>query len=328
MSYGSNQFYVTLPSNASLKTFPENTVTQYTTLLPQRMELEGDWEVGLTEFSYPVSWYNIGKGEFFQIIANSTGNYSVMSLVTRLNGKKELERRDETMTADIGEGRMNISDGHYGSAKELLDEMKSVWTEYWVGEKNELLQSKVIILPLSEKHRVPGATRLSYVERATLARDDEEIVPSIEPNSLRFDFNEKTHRAKFTLTSMKHELVLTEKLSDILAVRKRNGLRYESEAEVDVNRARHTIFVYSDVVADSIVGDVRAPLLRSAIVRGSYGENVRETFAKVMYLPVKSNHFQTIRVSIKTETGDLVPFNYGNSCVVLHFRRVAKSITF
>lgn len=56
-----SHFYMTLPSNSSMKSHPENTVAQFTTVLAQPMELSGDWEVALTEISCPAGWYNINK---------------------------------------------------------------------------------------------------------------------------------------------------------------------------------------------------------------------------------------------------------------------------
>jgi hypothetical protein len=43
--------------------FPHNTLTHFTTRLPQMMNLDGSWEIGLAEIQYPYSWYNIKKGE-------------------------------------------------------------------------------------------------------------------------------------------------------------------------------------------------------------------------------------------------------------------------
>jgi hypothetical protein len=54
-----SHFHLTLPSNASMKYYPDNTVAKYTTKLSNRIELDGDWEVGLAEIIYPYSWYNM-----------------------------------------------------------------------------------------------------------------------------------------------------------------------------------------------------------------------------------------------------------------------------
>ena len=41
--------------------YPDNTLAHYQTKLPQTMELDGQWEVGLVEIQYPHSWYNVPK---------------------------------------------------------------------------------------------------------------------------------------------------------------------------------------------------------------------------------------------------------------------------
>ena len=41
--------------------FFENILTQYVTKLPDRFDLFGEWEVGLSEIQYPISWYNVNK---------------------------------------------------------------------------------------------------------------------------------------------------------------------------------------------------------------------------------------------------------------------------
>ena len=56
-------FYMTLPSNASMKMHPDNTLTHYVTALPQRIDLTGEWECGLAEIQYPHSWYNVTEND-------------------------------------------------------------------------------------------------------------------------------------------------------------------------------------------------------------------------------------------------------------------------
>lgn len=49
-------FYATLPSNSSFEYYPENTLNNYTTKLHSTLRLEGNYEVGLVEMSYPQNW--------------------------------------------------------------------------------------------------------------------------------------------------------------------------------------------------------------------------------------------------------------------------------
>ena len=57
-SNASSSFYLTLPSNSSLREYPENTLTSYKVKLPHNIVLEGEWEAGLVEIHYPHRWYN------------------------------------------------------------------------------------------------------------------------------------------------------------------------------------------------------------------------------------------------------------------------------
>ena len=55
-----SDFYITLPSNSSMKHFPENTQSSYRTKLSAPLILTGDdWEVGISDIFIPKSWYNI-----------------------------------------------------------------------------------------------------------------------------------------------------------------------------------------------------------------------------------------------------------------------------
>jgi hypothetical protein len=294
-----------------MKTYPSNKITEYATLLPNRIELDGEWEVAMTQFSYPVSYYNVEKNTWFKM--------SVYSY-----------RPSDNTPIDVGEPRMYIPEGHYESAKELFEAIRHVWNSYWIRIRRELADRRITPVTRDQKEKVPAGTDLTHEEQAIKERVDEHLSPTIDGTSLKMDFNERTHKIWFKMNREAHHLTFSPNLAEILAMPKKRhdiDLTYVSETEIDVNRGSHTFFVYCDVVQDSIVGDVKAPLLRSVIARGHYGENVHEVFSKPMYLPLRTNQFDTVRISIKDESGRPVKFNYGNSCVTLHFRRVAKTLT-
>lgn len=58
-------FYVTLPSDSSMNYFPENKISHFVTRFPTPLELRGEWEVGLVEFIYPHTWYNVNHTNNF-----------------------------------------------------------------------------------------------------------------------------------------------------------------------------------------------------------------------------------------------------------------------
>jgi hypothetical protein len=63
----SQGFYITLPSNASLDVYPNNTLTKYTVRLPRTLYLKEGYEVALAEIMYPRSWETMNKTEDYSI---------------------------------------------------------------------------------------------------------------------------------------------------------------------------------------------------------------------------------------------------------------------
>ena len=53
-----DQFYLTLPSDSSSQYYPENTTGTFKTKLSERIELNGEYEVGLAQLIYPNTWFN------------------------------------------------------------------------------------------------------------------------------------------------------------------------------------------------------------------------------------------------------------------------------
>jgi hypothetical protein len=60
-----NHFYITLPSDSSSNVYPDNTVAHFTTKLSERIHLDGDYEVGLSELIYPYSWINFNAKDVY-----------------------------------------------------------------------------------------------------------------------------------------------------------------------------------------------------------------------------------------------------------------------
>ena len=56
MSEERSNTYMTLPSNVAKTFYADNTISSYRTKLSMDMNLEGTWEVGLTELHYPRTW--------------------------------------------------------------------------------------------------------------------------------------------------------------------------------------------------------------------------------------------------------------------------------
>ena len=55
MNSNGTGFYISLPNDSSRDIFPENNASEYTTRLPQWIELNGEWEIGLHSVAY-MKW--------------------------------------------------------------------------------------------------------------------------------------------------------------------------------------------------------------------------------------------------------------------------------
>ena len=59
-----DSFTIGLVSNASGELFPDNTLSSFTNFLPEQVNLEGQWEVAVSEKSFPSMYQNITEGKF------------------------------------------------------------------------------------------------------------------------------------------------------------------------------------------------------------------------------------------------------------------------
>lgn len=59
-----DEFHITIPSDSSMKLFPDNTTTHFMVQLPRRLTLNGRWSVALVEIEYPQTFSAIPNTEF------------------------------------------------------------------------------------------------------------------------------------------------------------------------------------------------------------------------------------------------------------------------
>ena len=57
-------FTMELVSSASAQLFPDNTLSSFTNFLPEQLNLDGQWEVAISETSYPSMYQNVTEGKF------------------------------------------------------------------------------------------------------------------------------------------------------------------------------------------------------------------------------------------------------------------------
>lgn len=83
-----------------------------------------------------------------------------------------------------------------------------------------------------------------------------------------------------------------------------------------------SFLVYSNIVKKSLIGSTYTNSLRHVSLKGSYGEQIIETFNNRFYYPVISSTVPYIEISIRSIGGEIVKFQSGSFYVLLHFRKI------
>jgi hypothetical protein len=240
--------------------YPDNTVAKYRTQLLQDITLEGEWEVGLYEFTYQRTWYNVDRGDTKIRVEHTTDEGILVS------------------------EWINLREGYYSDIDELINAINKKLHE--LGE--QLPQFRLEKLGRRLKIYIRPGMHLIFSESMR-------NLLGIKPGDLtRIPKTNKSHHDEYVVTPSN---------------------------TYDVDRNCSSLYLYCDIVDQVIVGDTKAPLLRSIDVTGQHGSTVRERFEKPMYVPVQKKHFESIEIDIRTDTGAVVPFQNGKSSVTLHFRK-------
>lgn len=124
--------FLTLPSNSSASVFLNNTQSEFRTQLPEAIELEGEWEMGLAEIMYPKSWYNLLHNE--QITIGSAFNMEI---------KQGLHESVEELFKVINE---NIKDTLGGTDKKEAVQGKDVRFEYLPCKKTMIRNPEKVMI--------------------------------------------------------------------------------------------------------------------------------------------------------------------------------------
>ena len=276
-----NSFYVTLPSNGSMKLYPGNTLASYTNKLANRIILkEDDWEVGLVEIQYPTVFANIRSKDFWMHFHYGHPN-------------------------NIKEKTMCLPDGIYDKVENILLVM------------NEKLQDSDYVFNfeyLKDINRIKLTFVVSFAKMQTVILSPSlaialgYILPVDAENMLSFElYNDDTFMADVQTSAQDNTGTTVEIIKT----------PYPPSIE---NSIPPQMYIYSDIVAPNFIGDVLAPLLRIVKVDG-VGKDTCQTFTEPYYIPVLKRDFETIEINIRKDDGNLVPFLSGKLNVRLHFKR-------
>jgi len=139
-------------------------------------------------------------------------------------------------------------------------------------------------------------------------QDQEEMTPHLTFNSIV-----QLHEGH--VGSFIGKLILSKTITNVLGL-DRGGVPY-------LNASNSSLYVYSDLVAPRVVGDVSAPLLRVLNTQSNlpFGFQIHQHFRKPQYCEVANQEIEEIEVWILDDTGRPPLFRVGNITITLHFKR-------
>ena len=277
-----SHFYLTLPSNSSQKYYPNNTLTHYITKLHNPVDLQGGWEVGLSEIFYPHTWHNVGKYE--QIIVSCFYCAGVDPQFTFASSENKAYTKI-----------LQIKRGYYESVASLLQEINDTIKQIFSKE-------------------LEGHDDASQIKRSTWPHFH--YNKAIRKVIIDLDGNTEV---KFT-PGLADILGVSDNQNPVINPTKDRKI-FKLNRISDVDRGLTSLYLYCDVLEHVPVGDTLAPLLRICDAQGEYGKVVHKYFDKPRYIPVQKKHFDTVEILIRDRFGQAVPFENGELVVTLHFRR-------
>jgi hypothetical protein len=113
------------------------------------------------------------------------------------------------------------------------------------------------------------------------------------------------------LKKLRHRVLVAGKINLILGyAEKRNSHRCSGRfgAVPHVAVPHVAIHTYCNIVKPQIVGNINAKLLKTILVEGKHSDVITKTFTNIQYVPVQTKSFEDVKIFIRTDIGDPVPF--------------------
>ena len=287
-------FYIDLLSNASLDIYPNNTLAFFSNFMSNPINLGrgSEWEVALTDISFPNRVYNVTDGEF-------TLGYIPTPTLQRY---RVVVNKPDTVSKELINSYPDVP---FLNQYRSFNIPKGCYTE--IGQFIDAMNSQI-------------ATFTNMERTMTFAYNEETL-------NLSFTFEGTTEgqsRVYFKIQSDDLAQILGLGTDAVYCEANQIIAPYPC----DIARF-HTIFVYSDIVDFSNVRNVKNQLLRAFTFRQrTKNEDLiviypcdNRFFSNLQYRNVCLDNFNSIQIEIRDMKGKLIPFtSLGLVVLNLHFR--------
>jgi len=287
--------YVTLVSNVkSVSNFGKNTIAEFTTQLSRKLKFTGDWVVGVAEISYIKSWYNVlfsHKILLFDEMGTVYQN-SNMTETNEINPKKQ---------------EFYISSGYYESAKKLVDEINKV-----LGKITTIIAPKLRYNELNNTVTIEAGKVDGSVNVYPYFGSEIENILGLKNRKMNDNY----------YTNVNHNSgVATVVFNGDKTLKKDRFIAFHP---VKISGGYHSLYMYSNIVYPSHIVNTCAQILRVVEIppKAKFGSQCVIKYENPQYRPLFLDEFETIEISIKDDSGELIPFKFGRIIITLHFKKL------
>lgn len=308
--------YIVLPSNVKhIEGDVINQPNHFKTPLDRPLELQKDkWEVALAEINYPHSWQKSLSNKHIWYQFN----------------KKEYKWVDPSPTT-IGE--VNIvrdvvsSKSHWDESELMIKQSKQVKRTSIKLESREVIKYLNSIKPREFDGRFTYSTyEKDNKERRVIVylREGEMIYLAPTLRTLLGFSN-----GYITSVGYNHKIILTNPQSQIDPLEPKQDknpsdmiFKVVAPKKPDFQDSKYNLYIYCNLVDESIVGDTQVPLLRTvAVSNKNQNKYISEHFQDLRYMPLSNSFYQYIEIKITDDYGELIDFQSGKVIVTLHLRQ-------
>ena len=351
-----NHFYATLPSNdGSIKYYPQNTNHSWKNRLSHRIDLEGDWEVGLASISLPCQsllqdYLQTLKADdvLLRTVCKvyNTLSRSYDTKITIVRNKDVQDKRLVTVH-DLIEALFDVEHDYFVIA---LDKT------FYINLTNKHLQLDVSLDEESETSKNIKTYTLSLDTVAAfvqvMLREDlcrlfqwiQDGPPALDRtliiqngNNLTLEKNRQGWHESLSKRQSgvrKHSLTLYD-LSFSLNFKAVVFYLHEvtwtflntKTCTYKKDNKPRSLYVYSSLCNPVMVGDQTTVLLRQVpyrpLLTGTYSYNA----PIIQYVKLRNPHIEEIETEIsETDTNQLVQFSQGATILTVHFRKTERHV--
>jgi hypothetical protein len=198
---------------------------------------------------------------------------------------------------------LDVPNSHYATTGELLGAIKNALTKLCDDKKNDAAMME------------DTSALLEAQRRYELMKD-----------SVKLSYDSESRRVRISISGETSHMYMNDKMAYILGFKDTTGLprgSHIASSIPDPQGGLSTCFVYCNIIQPQIVGNTVAPLLKVIPLGGVFGEQISVSFPHLQYAKVLVKRFSTIEISIKGNSGDVLPFAFGTVHATLHFRRLS-----